>query len=149
MLSAAFGDDEISWYENVMCSTSGPSAEVVRVGAPPNPSVFLPGLTSGPVVCQTWDPVIDHSAFFPTAVFDTLGLGLAPLNLPFPPYGTILCDFFSFSPLLFTVPAGTPFAIPFPNQCNLVGITLCSQGLSTDGFSVALTNALDLTVGTF
>ncbi len=149
VLAASFNDDEISWFENVLCSASGASAEVVRVGAPANPSAFLPGVTTGPVICETWDPVIDHTTFFPTAVFDTVGLALAPLNLPFPPAGTILCDFFSFNPILFTVAAGTPFAIPFPNQCNLVGVSLCSQGLSTDGFAVLLTNALDLTVGTF
>ena len=123
--------------------------EVVRPGSPPNPSVFLPGVTSGPVVGATWDPVIDHIPFLPTAVLDLAGVTLAPLNLALPPYGTLLCDVFSFPPYTFSTAPEVPFAIPIPNQASLVGMTLCAQGLSTNGSVIALTNALDLTLGNY
>ncbi|MCI0636541.1 MAG: VCBS repeat-containing protein, partial [Actinobacteria bacterium] len=148
LASASLDDDKAAWYENLHCAGTLASSEVIRAGTPPNPVAFLPGVTSGPVVREIWDPVIDHSAFLPGAIFDFAAITLAPLNLPFPPYGTLLCDVVTFPPIVFSGPAGVPFSIPVPNQCNLVGATLCSQGLSGNGVSLLLTNALDFTIGT-
>ncbi len=122
VLSASFVDDKIAWYDNGRCSLTAPSSEVVRLGSPPNPAAFLPGVTSGPTICSTWDPVIDHTAFLPTAVLDVAILFGAPLNVP----------------------------IDFPADCTLVGAAACGQGASIDaGGTIQLTNALDIVIGTF
>ncbi len=123
------------------------AAETSRAGMPANPAMFLPGLTSGPVIGATWDPAIDHTTFMPAATLDAIALSAAPANISFgPPLGTLLGDFAS--PTLFVSgPASARFAIPFPNDARLTGLTLCSQGLSVDATRVRLTNALDLTIG--
>lgn len=130
---------------------SVPSAEVVRVGVPANPAAFLPGLTSGPVLGATWDPVVDHTEFVADSISDFALVTAGPANLPLGPEGTLLCDLTS--PLLAFVvsPApGAPFAIPVPDKCPLAGLTICVQGGSIDGGLAAhLANALDTTIGTF
>ena len=86
----------------------------------------------------------------PGALIDLLGVStVSPgaVNVP-TSLGTLLCDI-SGEPLLFTVAPGTPFSIPIPNDCNLVGAQLCTQGISGDLTTIALTNALDITIGTF
>ena len=45
--------------------------------------------------------------------------------------------------------AGVTFSLPIPVNCNLVGVNLCAQVASVNVASVALTNALDLTIGSF
>ncbi len=125
------------------------ASETSRLGVPPNADVLRPGLTSGPVLGETWDPVIDHASFMPSAVLDGLALTVFATNIPFAPNGTALC-----LPPLITKPLlsfpGVPFQLPLPTKCGLVGASLCSQGFSLDatGFFV-LTNALDITLGTF
>ena len=130
-------------------TATGASSEVSRLGSPPNPNAFKPGLTSGPVIGQVWDPVIDHSSFLPTAILDAYFMTLGPLNLPLPPYGTLLClPPFLLGPL--TGAPGVPFFLPIPNDCVLVGLPLCTQAFSLDAGGTALmTNALDLTIGSF
>jgi len=131
------------------CPAATLATETVRVGSPPNPSALLPGVTGSPVIGSTWDPVITHTTFLPTAVTDFLILAAQPANLPSGP-GTFLCDVSGASPfLLLTRPAGTKFMLPIPADCGLVGLTLCAQGASTDASSVGLTNALDFTIGTY
>ena len=138
-----------------VCSSPATQAmEVPRVGTPPNPSAFQPGVTTAPIVGETWDPVIDHSSFLPTAVIDLVAVTLAPTNVSVPPFGTFLCDIFTPPGLLvlFTNPnPGTPFSIPVPCNCDFIGLTLCTQGASVgaDGTTILLTNALDITIGTF
>ncbi len=123
----------------------GPS-EVVRLGVPPNPNALLPGVTGPPVIGGNWRPHIDHTAFFPEATADLLGITAAPANVP-TPFGTLLCDLAGPPPLVATASAGQAFALPVPFSCPLVGLTLCAQGASTDGAALLLTNALDLRVG--
>lgn len=137
----------------VCSSPSTPSMEVPRLGSPPNPSAFMPGVTTGPIVGDVWDPVIDHSSFLPTAVLDLVAITLAPTNVPIPPFGTFLCDIFTPPGLLVLVTnpnPGTPFSIPVPCNCDLIGISLCTQGASVgaDGTAILLTNALDIIIGT-
>ncbi len=63
-------------------------------------------------------------------------------------FGTILCGVSPF--LVATGTTGSPFALPIPNDCINVGLLLCAQGGSIDGvLTIALTNALDITIGTF
>ena len=90
--------------------------------------------------------MIDHAAFLPAAALDFAAVGLAPTDLA-SPYGTILCGA---APLLVaTTSPGVPFAFPIPAECAHVGVSLCTQGGSLDaGFAIALTNALDITIGT-
>ncbi|MBI5850309.1 MAG: VCBS repeat-containing protein [Planctomycetes bacterium] len=70
--------------------TGVPSAQVPRLGTPPNPNALRPGVTSGPVIGRTWDPVVDHTLFMPAATADFLLLALAPTNST-TPFGTLLC----------------------------------------------------------
>ena len=124
-----------------------PAQETIRLGVPPNPMVFLPGVTSGPVVGATWDPVVDHSGFVPDALIDYVGITALPANVPVPGLGTLLCDL-SGAVVSFSTLAGLPFSIPIPNSCNLVGVELCAQAAALGGSQgTVLTNALDITVG--
>lgn len=120
------------------------SAQVVRVGAPANPVALMPGVSSGPVIGTTWDPVIDHSSFFPTALIDVLALSFVPVNVS-SPFGTVLCN----PDVLFAGVPGTPFQFILPANCSLAGLTFCAQGASTDGVSIVVTNGLDVVVGMF
>lgn len=128
-----------------VCGGPTLAQETVRTGSPPNPIALMPGATSGPVIGATWDPSIDHSSFQPLAFVDVLVLALQPANIP-APMGTILCDV-SGAPLTFSQLAGTTFSLAIPNNCELVGKSLCVQGASLSTTSVALTNALDLVFG--
>ena len=125
-----------------------PASESSRPGAPPNPDVLLPGQTEPPALGRTWDPVIDHATFLPDAVLDVLGLALLPANLPLPPLGTLLCDPTSLVTQFVAPAPGQSFHVPIPVDCVLVGLSLCTQGVSSNGLVTRLTNALDLTIGT-
>ncbi len=125
-----------------------PSVEITRLGTPPNPAVFKPGLTSGPVIGQVWDPYVDHSVFFPMAIVDVMGITASPSPIDIPStFGTILCDISG--PILTMVrPAGMPFTLPFPLKCSIIGLSACSQCVSVGPFVSLVTNALDFTIGT-
>ncbi|QDU66234.1 hypothetical protein [Engelhardtia mirabilis] len=124
------------------------ASETIRQGVPPNPAALSPGQTSGPVIGAMWDPVIDHTTFMPGALVDVLALGVGPVNIPAPPLGTLLCD--PAGPLqLVQSAAGIPFSVLVPSDCSLVGVTLCTQGVSINATAIALTNGLDITIGTF
>ena len=138
-----------SYTLSVGCGANVAAIETVRLGVPPNPPALQPGMTSGPVIGKTWDPWIGHTPFFPGATLDLLGVALAPANVPLPPYGTMLCDFIGFPPYIYSSAPGVPFKVVIPIQCNLAGVKLCSQGLSTDGVKSLLTNAIDIRIGTF
>ncbi|MEM7308363.1 MAG: FG-GAP-like repeat-containing protein [Planctomycetota bacterium] len=147
ILAALEVDGELVRFDSGGCDASVAAAEVVRLGTPPNPAALMPGVTSGPLVGEVWDPVIDHTGFVPGAVVDLLGVSLAPLNVP-TVLGTLLCNPAVSVP--FVTAPGVPFAVPVPGECALAGATLCAQGATQDsGGSIALTNALDVTVGTF
>jgi hypothetical protein len=135
-------------YDNFSVSINGvPSAVDVRVGSPPNADVFRPVAGAGPVIGTTWDLVVDHMSFLPNADVDAIGLSFVAANVP-TSYGVVLC-----SPLQASVyaPAGTSFAVAIPNHASLLGQTYCIQAASADvAQGVALlTNALDVTIGTF
>ena len=130
------------------CGLIVQSTEAVRLGAPSNPNALRPGATSGPVVGATWDPYIDHSVFVPSALVDMLIVGIAPVNLQLPGYGTLLCDLSAPNVQVFVL-AGTPFLLPVPIDCTLVGIEACCQGASVSISGTTLTNALDISVGTY
>ena len=124
------------------------ATETVRAGTPANPSAFLPGMTSRPLVGQTWDPVVDHSSFHTGAVFDIMMIDTGgPINAT-TPWGTLLCNIPS-SAQIFTNGAGTPFAIPVPVDCAFVGLAACSQVAAFAPGNIQLTNALDIVVGTY
>jgi len=122
------------------------SAETPRNGTPPNPDVLQPGVTIGPVLGSIWDPRIDHTSFVPDATLDILAISIAPLDFSAPPYGTVLCTAPVFS--AFAIPT-TAFAVAIPNDPTIVGAVLCTQGASWDGTDVLLTNAIDITLGTW
>ena len=101
-------------------------------------------MPSRPLIGATWDPVIDHSSFFPGALIDVLALSVVQLNVP-TPFGTLLCD----PTVILAGLSGAPFAFAIPANCSLAGFALCAQGASTDGISILLTNALDTIVGSY
>lgn len=134
-------------FRIVACTASLAASALVRLGDPPNPSVLSSGPTQGPVAGATWDPRIDHAAFVPAALIDVLVLSAEPANRP-SAIGTVLCDV-SKPVLWFSQAPGAPFALAWPSDCALVGATCTVQGASADATGVALTNALDVVVGSF
>jgi len=145
---AGGGDLFLQVHGTPACGVSVPAVETVRLGTPPNPSAFLPGVTGKPVIGGVWDPVVDHASFFPSAFFDAIAISPFAANVPLAPYGTLLVDVATSAPAIFGSSPGAPFPIPIPDDCALVGATVATQALSTDGFVVALTNAIDVVVGT-
>lgn len=125
-----------------------PAMEVVRLGTPPNPNAFLPGLTGPPVIGQPWNPVVDHTTFFPTALLDVMALTILPASPDLPgPFGTVLCNLFGPIRYFFRLP-GVPFNLNVPFDCSILGVTVCTQAFSLDDMdNLLLTNALDITVG--
>jgi hypothetical protein len=109
---------------------------------------------------RLWDPTV-----LPVpggvSLIDALGFTFGPLELAAlpPPNGVVLCDVFTPPGVILTLtnpPSGagpsTPFAIPVPNTCALVGVTLCVQGgyvEASPAGKISLTNALDITIGSF
>ncbi len=136
---------------SVGISVTGPecgslaSAETARAGTPANALALLPGQSSGPVIGASWDPVIDHTSFFPGATVDFVNVSPTAVNVPLA-IGTLLCTLGG--DLFFALPS-TPFAIPIPDSCGLIGRTICAQGGSYAGGILQLTNALDAVIGSF
>jgi hypothetical protein len=152
-MDVVLGDESSTDYLilrlTVACTGGVPATQTVRLGSPANPAALLGGQTSGPVIGATWDPLIAHTTFMPSAILDFVAVTALPANVHVPPMGTLLCDL-GVSPLIvFSTVPGLPFSIAIPPSCDLVGASLCSQGASTDGSSLALTNALDITIGSF
>ncbi|MEM7311288.1 MAG: hypothetical protein AAF682_31770 [Planctomycetota bacterium] len=116
----------------------------VRLGTPPNPNVYLPGPTP-PTLGTTWEPRVDHTSFLPNALFDFAAFSAAPVNVPMP-FGVLLCDLPHVGAQI--VPKGEPFAFPVPAELSLAGLSLCTQAGSADASTLAVTNALDLVLGT-
>lgn len=148
------GDLDESWaIENVEvvlwpCATSAVASETVRLGTPPNPSALVPGLTTRPILGQTWDPAIDHTSFAPGAFLDFVAVDLGPpINVSLS-FGTLLCTPPPPSQVFFAVP-GNAFAVPVPSGCQFVGQAAVAQGGSVSaGPRIQLANALDLVIGT-
>ncbi len=124
-----------------------PAAQVARAGTPANPLALQGGAGNGPVIGHVFDPVVDHASFMPAATADWLLLALQPVNQA-TPFGTLLCG-----TIVGAIPSPAPgraFSLPVPGNVHLLGATLCVQGLSIDAAAnLALTNALDITLGTF
>jgi len=132
-------------------ATATPVATLVasRVGSPPNPEAFMVGGTT-PFLGSLWDPFVDHTTFEPAAIGDFIVFSPVQINLDLVLHGTLLVGLpvIDFIPVNFS--PGTPFAIPIPDECILVGVTLSAQaGSSSDGVDFQLANALDITFGTF
>ena len=121
------------------------AVESVRLGNPANPNAFLPGQTSGPIIGQVWDPIVDHTTFVPGAIVDLALVGVFEDNIPLP-IGSLLVDGIVLH--LNTTP-GQSFSLPIPNSPLSVGARLYVQAVSIDqGFAAYLANAIDLTIGT-
>lgn len=81
----------------------------------------------------------------PDALLDVLGISTGPKNIP-TSFGTVLCT----PPVIALVgTAGEPFAAPVSGDCSIAGVSLCVQAASWNGTTVAATNALDVTLGTY
>jgi hypothetical protein len=133
----------------VLAAPSLANQEVVRQGFPPNPAVLMPGSSGGPIVGKTWSPSIDHTSFVPSYVVDVLAVSGAKANWSLGLEGTVLIDLAGTFMWLNHAPLGN-WWLPIPLDVGLVGIQLSTQAgsLSTLGF-FKLTNALDLTIGSY
>ncbi len=127
--------------------------EVPRVGSSSNPNVFLPGVTSKPIIGQTWDPVIDHSQFVPDATLDFVLISPDPTSVPLPGIatGNLLCNLAIWHVSISNFTPGTPFEFALPNSAALVGNAYCVQGgsLNNGATPMHFANALDIVIGTF
>ena len=122
------------------------AAQVVRLGEPPNPLALAPAASGPPVIGGLWQPSVDNAQVLPSAVADVLVLSVQPANLP-TPLGTLLCDLSS-GVISFQSVAGAAFNVSVPNDCALVGVSLTAQAVAIGPLGeLALTNALDLTIG--
>lgn len=148
-------DDEISDHRPValklpfdeLCLPAVQSTELFRLGSPPNPFALLNGQTSGPVIGSVWDPVVNHTTFFPSATLDILVVStLPPINVS-TPNGTVVCNIPGPNQIFFSSPS-VPFAISIPDDCNLAGLALCTQAASIGGGVIQVTNGIDLVLGT-
>lgn len=135
------GETEI--FLQLHARTTSPS-EIMRIGSPPNPVAFLPGVTTPPLVQSTWDPVVDHAGFVPGAVLDIAAVSPVPIEVPFAG-GSLLVDLGS--ALTYAAAPGIPFAVPIPGHTGLVGLALYAQAASWDGVTATLTNGIDVVVG--
>ncbi|MEM7311289.1 MAG: pentapeptide repeat-containing protein [Planctomycetota bacterium] len=137
------------WVNLTACGVCVPASEVLRNStAAPNPEAFRPGQTSGPVLGATWDPVVDHSSFLPAAVLDVAAFSPNPTDVALGALGQLLCagPYFNVT----VVPAGAPFAFVLPEDCTLPGTIACVGAGSVDASGgVALTNAIDIVIGTY
>lgn len=145
------GQDLTGTLSGPAAATATPVATFVasRLGSPANPDAFMVG-TSTPFLGSLWEPFVDHTTFEPAAIGDFIVFSPAQINFDLAPHGTLLVGLpvNDFIPVNFS--PGTPFAIPIPDECILVGATLSAQaGSSSDGVDFQLTNALDITFGTF
>jgi hypothetical protein len=134
-----------TFFRVLDCATVAAS-EVVRLGDPPNPAAFLPGLTSGPLAGGTWDPKISYAGFVVNPERDFLLVSLFPANFP-TSLGTLLAD--PAGQVLFAQQPSSvdPFHVQIPGSCALLGLALTAQAASVDAEGVHLTNALDIVLG--
>ena len=92
----------------------------------------------------TWDPVIDHTSFAPTAKMDLLNLSFSAKNR-LTPIGTILCGEVFHTIVL---EPGESAQIRIPIEASLLGISICAQARSFDSTTdPQLTNAIDAIIG--
>ena len=94
-------------------------------------------------------------------MLDVIVFTQAPADLQLLPgaNGVLLCDIFTPPGIVATVTnpptgigSGGPFLIPVPANCALVGVQLCAQGgyaAFKPAGQIGLTNALDLTIGSY
>ena len=130
-----------------LCATQVAASELVRMGVPPNPLAFLPTPGAAPVVGQVWAPQVFHTTFQPAATLDLAFVTTGAANVP-SPMGTILCDPAS-ATFAFAAAPGQAFSIPIPALCNIAGLPLYAQVASIAGSDIALSNGLDVVIGTF
>jgi hypothetical protein len=129
---------------------SEPGAQAPRVGTGFNPGVLSPAATP-PKIGQSWQPSLTTPAVGTPSVdfFAISSVALAPTLIP--GLGELLIGVASPNPLFVLAgPAGTgtPFSMPFPLNCALVGVSLTSQAGQVGVLGkVGLTNALDFTIG--
>lgn len=133
-----------TWFD----SDAVEATETVRLGTIPNPDALRPGWSHKPIVGETWNPWVDHSAFMPNAIVDSLFIAEGSAD-DFMSWGSLLVDPRSWWIVYNAVNPGTAFQVPIPNDLSLAGATYATQCASYDGTMIRLTNAIDIVVGTF
>lgn len=146
------GTDDSIIYDHIAWCPAEPAAQVKRNSVPPNPDV-LEFSQVPPVLGSVWKPRVNHGTFLPSATLDILGISLGPAALPGGALGTLLCDIFTPGQLVAFIYQPQPdqgFEVPIPpNKCGLVGLQLYTQALSIQGEVLALTNAIDIILGSY
>jgi hypothetical protein len=132
-------------YELLDCAAAVQAVEVSRAGSPPNPDALKAGVSGPPLLGYVWEPIVDHTGFVHAPFGDWLVVAVAP-HEEVTPYGTLLVDLAQ-PFLVFSTQAGQPFELAIPADCQLAGTQVHVQAAAL-GFVPALTNALDVVVGT-
>ncbi|MEM7305688.1 MAG: hypothetical protein AAF682_03405 [Planctomycetota bacterium] len=127
-----------------------PGSQTPRAGTGVNVGVLSVG-TQLPKIGQAWDPSITTPAVG-TPVLDFLALSsISTPPIFVPGFGELLIGVVAPNPLAVIagpVGSGSPFAVPFPLNCNFIGVSLTSQAGQVDTIgAIALTDAVDFTIG--
>ncbi len=116
-------------------------------------ALALQGGTEPPQLGHVWDPILDES-LLPEAggiSFNIIGASSFPLSQSITVdnpnvMGELLIDLAQLQ-LTQSVPPGERFALPIPNNVQLVGLDCFTQGVAVRGSRIFLTNRLDVVIG--
>jgi len=129
-----------------ICPVPAQAVATTRNGTGLNPALLVQ--TSPAVLGTTWDAAVDVVAIDGQASVLLIGLG-GPLVGGFPLGGVVSGELLCLGPFLRDVQASGLHSVGIANSCALVGTSFCTQaGVVKDG-KILLTNALDVTIGTF
>lgn len=156
LISFAYDDQAGSGIVTYLVDAELPSVAAVEQPfnsvVDPNAATLLPGVTTAPLVGETWDPMIQLApGEVPAAPFLLL-VGEGPWEVP--SVGVAPNDVFLVNPFgffTFMSSATLQFSVPIPPNCHLAGLPLTAQGAYARVFpapaGVSLTSGIDLIIG--
>ncbi|MEO0649513.1 MAG: hypothetical protein AAFZ65_02395, partial [Planctomycetota bacterium] len=123
--------------------------EVPRFGVLTNNEALVSLSPPGPSMGQPYRLRVDHETFLPGAITDIVFVGTVLVDIPLPPFGSLLLPLEG--TLSASAAAGEPIEFPMPFNSVLFGLPFSFQGTSigvVDGLpAIELTNAIDVLVG--
>jgi len=143
--AATFNGEQDVYYLRI-CAAEAAAGSTARNGGGGNPLGFVEVVPA--VVGSTWDTLVDVATPGALASLVVVAKGgpTSGILLSGPLHGELLC----LPPFLPADVAAGAHSIPIPDDCSLVGRTLSTQAATVaPGGSIALNNALDVTLGSF